>query len=93
MLLRHATAEAAPRNLHQPSSDELQKLSLDEREKAVATKAWDRKQLRDKILDLSKKRDAFVLAARKKLASQNPAGFDAAVGEALKTQMTRLGER
>jgi Mg-chelatase subunit ChlD len=71
--------------------DELQKLSTDDRQKVVASKIEERKQIREQILELSKKRDAFILEERKKQSSAKPAGFDQAVSEALKKQISRKG--
>ena len=71
--------------------DELQKLTPDERKKVVATKIAERKKIREQILELSKKRDAFLLEERKKRSAAKPTGFDEAVGAALKAQIARKG--
>jgi Mg-chelatase subunit ChlD len=71
--------------------DELQKLSPDERRKAIAAKIEERKQIREQILELSNKRDAFILEERKKQSAKTPTGFDQAVTEALKQQISRKG--
>ena len=71
--------------------DELQKLSTADRKKVIADKIQERKKIREQILELSKKRDAFILEERKKQISKNPTGFDQAVSEALKQQITRKG--
>ena len=71
--------------------DELQKLSVEERKKVIGQKIEERKKIREQILDLSKKRDAFILEERKKQAAKNPTGFDQAVSEALKKQISRKG--
>jgi len=71
--------------------DELQKLSAEERKKAVADKIEERKKIRLEILDLSKKRDAFLLEERKKQSGKSPTGFDEAVSAALKAQIARKG--
>ncbi len=71
--------------------DELQKLSTDDRQKVVADRIEKRKKIREQILELSKKRDAFILEERKKQSAKNPTGFDQAVSEALKTQISRKG--
>jgi Mg-chelatase subunit ChlD len=73
--------------------DELQKLSPVERRKAVAAKIEERKQIRKQILELSKKRDAFILAEQKKRSATNQNGFDAAVSAALKAQITPKGPK
>ncbi len=46
----------------------LQKLSAEERKKAVADKIEKRKKIRVQILELSKKRDAFIQEERNLLA-------------------------
>jgi Mg-chelatase subunit ChlD len=71
--------------------DELQKLSTDDRQKAIAGKIEERKKIREQILELSKKRDAFILEERKKQSAKSPTGFDQAVSEALKQQISRKG--
>jgi Mg-chelatase subunit ChlD len=71
--------------------DELQKLSAEERKKVVADKIEERKRIRLQILELSKKRDAFIREERKKQSAKNPTGFDEAVNAALKAQIRRTG--
>jgi Mg-chelatase subunit ChlD len=71
--------------------DELQKLSAEERKKVVADKIEERKKIRLQILELSKKRDAFIREERMKQSAKNPTGFDEAVSAALKAQIARKG--
>jgi hypothetical protein len=71
--------------------DDLQKLSADERRKVIAAKIGERKKIREQILELSKKRDAFLLDERKKQSAKIPTGFDQAVSEALKKRISRKG--
>ncbi len=71
--------------------DELQKLSPADRQKVIADKIEERKKIREQILELSKKRDAFIHEERKKQSAKNPTGFDQAVSEALKKQISRKG--
>jgi Mg-chelatase subunit ChlD len=71
--------------------DELQKLPAEERNKVVAEKIDERKKIRLQILELSKKRDAFIRTERKKQSAKNPTGFDEAVSAALKLQIGRKG--
>jgi hypothetical protein len=73
--------------------DELQKLSAEERRKVVADKIEQRKKIRLQILELSKKRDAFIREELKKQSAKNPSGFDEAVNAALKAQISRAGLR
>ncbi len=68
--------------------EELQKLSDGERRQEIEKKLAERRSLRAEILTLSKQRDEFVSAERKKQAGA-PVGFDAAVAEALKKQLLR----
>ncbi len=69
----------------------LQKLSAGERKKAVADKIEERKKIRVQILELSKKRDAFIREERKRLSAKSPVGFDEAVSAALKAQIASKG--
>ena len=69
--------------------EDLQKLSVPEREKAVAARIEDRKKIRAEILELSKQRDAYIAAERKKLGQSN--GFDTAVAQALREQLLKKG--
>jgi hypothetical protein len=71
--------------------DELQKLSAEERKKVVSDKIDERKKIRLQILELSKKRDAFIREERQKQSAKNPTGFDEAVSAALKAQIARKG--
>jgi Mg-chelatase subunit ChlD len=71
--------------------DELQKLSADERKKFIAGKIEERRKIREQILELSKKREAFIDEERKKQSAKNPTGFDQAVSDALKVQIARKG--
>jgi hypothetical protein len=70
--------------------DDLQKLSPTDREKEVSKRLAERRKMREEIVALSKQRDAFVAAERKKVAG-GQAGFDAAVAAALKEQLAKKG--
>jgi Mg-chelatase subunit ChlD len=70
--------------------DELQKLSPDDRKKEVGRRLAERQKIRDEIVSLSKQRDEFLAAERKKSAG-GQTGFDSAVASALKEQMARKG--
>ena len=63
---------------------ELQNLSSSEKKKVVETKSAERKKIQAEILELSKKREAFLVKARK--ASLKKDGFDDAVSVALREQ-------
>jgi Mg-chelatase subunit ChlD len=70
--------------------DDLKKLSPAERQKEVARRLEERKKIREEIVTLSKQRDDYIAAERKKQGgAQN--GFDTAVASALKDQMARKG--
>ncbi len=70
--------------------DDLQKLSPAERQKEVQRRLAERQKMRDEIVSLSRQRDEYILAERKKQSGgQN--GFDAAVASALKEQLSRKG--
>ncbi|PYT01192.1 MAG: hypothetical protein DMF65_08175 [Acidobacteria bacterium] len=70
--------------------DDLKKLPPAERQKEVDRRLAERQKIRDEITSLSKQRDEYINAERKKqTGGQN--GFDAAVAAALKDQMARKG--
>ena len=69
--------------------EELQKLPVAERERAIAERIAERKKIRAEILELSKKRDVFVAEERRKQGRSN--GFDTAVAAALKEQLLKKG--
>ncbi len=71
--------------------EDLQKLSPAEREKTITARIAERKKIRAEILELSKQRDAYIAAERKKLGQSN--GFDTAVAAALKEQLMKKGIR
>lgn len=67
--------------------EDLKKLSPAARQKEIDRRLVERKKMRDEILVLSKQRDSFLQEAKKKSGRQD--GFDAAVSDALREQMTR----
>ena len=70
--------------------DDLKKLDREARKKEIEKRLAERQKLREEILKLQKQRDEFIAAERKKQSGpQN--GFDSAVAEALKKQLTRKG--
>jgi Mg-chelatase subunit ChlD len=70
--------------------DDLRKLEPAARQKEIEKRLAERKKLREDILRLSKQRDEFIVAARKK-QSGKPNSFDSAVAAALKEQLSRKG--
>jgi hypothetical protein len=68
---------------------DLQKLSPAERKQEIEKRLAARRELRAQITTLSKQRDEFITAERKKQGKQS--GFDAAVAQALKEQLARKG--
>ncbi len=69
--------------------DELQKLTPEARQKMVDEKIAERKKIREQIVELSKKRDAYIAEVQKKQADASKSGFDSAVSDALKAQISR----
>jgi Mg-chelatase subunit ChlD len=70
--------------------DDLRKLSKEERAKEIDRRLAERKQLREQIVTLAKKRDDYVAAERHKQTGHQD-GFDTAVATALKEQLSRKG--
>jgi Mg-chelatase subunit ChlD len=69
--------------------EEMQKLSVPEREKLITERIAQRKKIRIEIVEISKQRDAYIAAERKKLGRSN--GFDTAVAAALREQLLKKG--
>lgn len=69
--------------------EDLRKMSEAQRNAEIEKRLAERKKIREEILNLSKQRDEFITAERKKSGKQN--GFDAAVAEALSEQLARRG--
>jgi Mg-chelatase subunit ChlD len=72
---------------------DLRRLSANERKTVISNRLAERAKLRADIMSLSKQRDEFIAAERKKLAAagSKDAGFDAAVSRALKVQAEKKG--
>jgi len=68
---------------------ELKKLAPVERKKEIERRIAERKKIRAVILTLSKQRDEYLAAEKKKLSAQD--GFDAAVAKALQEQLLKKG--
>lgn len=69
--------------------EDLQKMSVAERKREIDKRIAARKQVRAEILTLSKQRDEYIAAERKKKGQTN--GFDTAVAQALREQLLRKG--
>ncbi len=69
--------------------ESLKKLSKPEQKKEIGKRIAERTKIRAEIMELSKKRDAFLAEERKKRGKQT--GFDAAVASALQEQLLRRG--
>ncbi|HEX6127025.1 MAG TPA: vWA domain-containing protein [Pyrinomonadaceae bacterium] len=69
--------------------EEMQKLSIADRKKAIDKRIAERKAIRAEVLALSKQRDEFIAAEKRKQGKAN--GFDTAVAQALKEQLLRRG--
>lgn len=70
---------------------ELRKLSPAERQQEIDKRLAERKRIREQIVQLSKQRTDYIETERKKQKGQT--GFDAAVSQALKTQLAGKGIR
>ena len=70
---------------------DLRKLSPEARKQEIEKRLSERRELRSQIIALSKQRDEFVAAERKKQNGGKQSGFDAAVAQALKDQLSRKG--
>jgi len=68
---------------------DLKKLAPAERKKEIEKRIAERKKIRAEILTLSKQRDEYLTAERKKLKRED--GFDAAVAKALQEQLLKKG--
>src|SRR5687767_9733840 len=69
--------------------EDLQQMSVADRKKEIDKRIAVRKQVRAEILTLSKQRDEYIAAERKKQGKTN--GFDTAVAQALREQLLRKG--
>src|SRR5215217_3392784 len=69
---------------------DLQKLEPSERQQEIEKRLAERRNIRAQILSLSKQRDEFISAEKKKNGGKQN-GFDAAVANALKEQMALKG--
>ena len=68
---------------------DLKAIPTERRAGEVEKRISERKRIRQEILDLSKQRDAYLKAERRKSGKQN--GFDTAVGNALSEQLSGKG--
>ena len=74
--------------------EDLRKLSPDELKEHVAKKQKERAELQKRITELSKERDAYIGAERKKLAKAGKGdGFDEQVSKSLRGQAKKKGIR
>jgi Mg-chelatase subunit ChlD len=74
--------------------EELRKLSADELKAHVEAKQKERAELQKRITELSKERDAYVEAERKKLSKAGKGdGFDEQVSKSLRAQAKKKGIR
>jgi Mg-chelatase subunit ChlD len=70
--------------------NDLRSLSAVDRKVEIEKRLAERRSLRDQIVKLSKERDSFMLAERKK-TNTDKTGFDVAVASALKEQLASKG--
>ena len=72
--------------------EELRKLSADELKTHVEKMQKDRAELQKRITELSKDRDTYIDAERKKLAKAGKGdGFDEQVSKSLRSQAKKKG--
>lgn len=69
--------------------EDLQKMSVAERKKEIDRRIAQRTTIRAEILKLSKERDEYIAAERKKRGASG--GFDTAVAQALREQLLKKG--
>ncbi len=69
---------------------ELRKLSPEERKREIGRRLAERREIRNKIMSLSKQRAEYIATERKKSGAKDT-GFDAAVLNALKEQLKGKG--
>lgn len=70
-------------------SSDLRSLAPEARKQEVAKRLAERREVRAQIVSLSKQRDEFIAAERRKQNGGKETGFDAAVAAALKEQLSR----
>jgi Mg-chelatase subunit ChlD len=70
---------------------DVRKLSAAERKREIDRRLEERRTLRAEILSLSKQREEFIAAEKKKQSGGAQDSFDTAVAAALKVQMARKG--
>jgi hypothetical protein len=71
---------------------ELQKLDRGELQQRVAKARTERADLQKKVMELSKKREAYILSENKRLAAEGKGdAFDAKVAETLRAQAAKKG--
>jgi Mg-chelatase subunit ChlD len=70
---------------------DLRQLAPEARKQEVERRLSARREMRAQIVSLSKQRDEYIAAERKKQNGGKESGFDAAVSAALKAQLARKG--
>ena len=71
--------------------DDLQKLNPETLKTEVLHRIMERKALKQKIMDLSRKREDYITEARRKTSGADADGFDAVVTAAIKTEAATKG--
>jgi hypothetical protein len=74
-------------------SSDLKQLSPEARKQEIEKRLAERRTLRAQIVSLSKQRDKFIAAERRKQNGGKETGFDAAVATALKEQLSRKANK
>ena len=70
--------------------DELKTLKPEERQAYLDNKSEERRQIQEKVQQLSKERDTYLAAERKKLAAKGDIRLDAAIVESVRKQAARM---
>ncbi len=68
---------------------ELKSLSSADRAKEIERRLAERREIRQQIMELSKKRTEYIAAEQKKRSGGTQSSFDLAVSAALKEQLAR----
>lgn len=74
-------------------SSDLRSLAPEARKQEVEKRLAERRDVRAQIVSLSKQRDEFIAAERRKQNGGKETGFDAAVATALKEQLSRKANK
>ena len=74
-------------------SDEMKKLTAEEREKLIGQKKAEREQLNKQLAEISKKRNDYIAAESAKNKKAGAKSFDAKVSEAIAAQLAKISSK